>query len=84
VVAYDLHKTAMERELPVEKLEKKPETTFEFAALRCKAACKMGRDAMDGEIPSPSGVREHEYALYHLLHAIEELSVMIEEIKSSK
>ena len=52
----------------------KPKTQEEFAAYRCQLSCKIGRDALSGESKTPDGVSPIEYAIFNLLHAVEELS----------
>ena len=65
---------------PIIKPKKgKPETEAQWAALRCRMSCKIGRDAIEGrkhEVPDVL-----EYAVHCLLHAIEDLSKQIEESK---
>jgi hypothetical protein len=41
---------------------------------RAGASCRIGRDALDDRIKVPFGVSKIEYALYNLLHAVEELA----------
>ena len=41
---------------------------------RAKLACRIGRGVLEGEHPPPPGVFPHEYALFNLLHAIEEIA----------
>ena len=53
---------------------KKPKTEAERAAYRCQLSCKVGRDALEGISEPPPGVGRIEYALFNLLHAVEELS----------
>jgi hypothetical protein len=55
-------------------MKRKPKTDNEWAAYRCQLSCKIGRDALEGKTKSPAGVSAMEYALYNLLHAVEELS----------
>lgn len=52
----------------------KPKTKEEFAAWRCQAHCRIGRDALLGTSQPPEGVSPLEYAVFNLLHAVEELS----------
>ena len=59
--------------------KKKPETPAEWAAYRCQASCKIGRDALDAIKPiqdRPS----IEYAVYNLLHAVESLGKQVAEL----
>ena len=41
---------------------------------RAKLSCKIGRDALDGKTSYPPGSTRVEYALYNLLHAVEEIA----------
>lgn len=59
----------------------KPTTEAEWCAYRAQAACRIGRDALDGKAEIPPGVTRHEYALFNLLHAVEELAKLIEAKK---
>jgi hypothetical protein len=54
----------------------RPKTDAEWAAYRCKLSCKIGRDAIEGK-GVPEGCSPMEYAMFNLLHAIEELSKSI-------
>lgn len=49
-------------------------TPAEWCAYRCQLSCKIGRDVLDGRTKPPSGVTPLEYAVFNLLHAVEELS----------
>lgn len=53
---------------------KKPQTEAELCAFRCRMSCKIGRDALEGRTKIPYGVTPLEYAVFNLLHAVEELS----------
>ena len=53
---------------------KKPQTEAEWCAYRCQLSCKIGRDVLEGITKTPHGVTPLEYAVFHLLHAVEELS----------
>ena len=53
---------------------KKPQTEAEWCAYRCHLSCKIGRDVLEGITKTPHGVTPLEYAVFHLLHAVEELS----------
>lgn len=52
----------------------KPKDEREWAAYRCALSCRIGRDVLDGNKHTPDGFSRLEYALYNLLHAIEELA----------
>jgi hypothetical protein len=53
---------------------KHPETELEWCIYRCVLSCKIGRDALDGKSDPPAGRTPTEYAIYNLLHAVEELA----------
>ncbi len=57
----------------------KPKTESEWCAYRAQASCRIGRDALDGKTEIPPGVTRQEYAMFNLLHAVEELAKLIEE-----
>jgi hypothetical protein len=44
------------------------------AMYRAQLSCKIGRDVLDGKTKSPNGVMPMEYALYNLLHAVDEIA----------
>ncbi len=67
---------------PKKKPKAKPRTDAEMAAFRCRLQCRMGREAIDGKIKSY--VQPLEYALFLLLHAIEDLSLQIEYSQQAK
>lgn len=46
----------------------------EQRAYRCQLSCQLGRDALEGKIKPPKGTSPLEYALFNLLHAVDELS----------
>jgi len=54
----------------------KPKTPEEWAAYRCKLSCRIGRDVLDGKTATPPGVSRLEYAMFNLLHAVEELAAI--------
>jgi hypothetical protein len=51
-----------------------PRTPAEWSAYRCQLSCKIGRDALEGKTQPPAGCSPLEYAMFNLLHAVEELS----------
>jgi len=51
-----------------------PKSPAEWAAYRCQASCRIGRDALEGKTKPPAGCSPLEYAVFNLLHAVEELS----------
>jgi len=56
-------------------------TDAEFAAFGCQASCRIGRDALTGKTQHQDPM---QYAVFSLLHAVEDLSKQIAAIKSSK
>jgi hypothetical protein len=52
---------------------KKPKTAAEWSAYRCQASCKIGRNALFEKTENPT-----DYAIFNILHAVEELSKQIE------
>ena len=55
-----------------------PKTEAEWAAYRCRLSCKIGRDVLEGKTQPPDTVNRLEYAVFNLLHAMEDLSRAIE------
>lgn len=51
-----------------------PKTDAEWAAYRCQLSCRIGRDALEGKTKAPVGCSPLEFAVFNLLHAVEELS----------
>lgn len=51
-----------------------PRTEAEWCAYRCQLSCKIGRDVLEGKTKTPAGITPLEYAVFNLLHAVEELS----------
>jgi len=41
---------------------------------RAQLSCRIGRDALEGKTKPPCGTTPTEYALYNLLHALEEIA----------
>lgn len=58
----------------VKKQNTEPKTPDEWSAYRCQLSCKIGRDALEGKTKTPAGVSPLEWAVFNLLHAVEELS----------
>ena len=58
----------------------KPRTEAEWSAYRCQLSCKIGRDALEGKTQPPAGCSPLEYAVFNLLHAVEELSRQIDKL----
>ena len=50
---------------------------------RAQLACKVGRDALEGKTIPPHGTSPVEWAIYNLLHAIEDIAKEM-EAQSSK
>jgi hypothetical protein len=44
------------------------------AMYRAQLSCKVGRDVLDGKTKPPNGVTQMEYALFFLLHAVDEIA----------
>jgi hypothetical protein len=51
-----------------------PRTPAEWSAYRCQLSCKIGCDALEGKAQPPPGRSPLEYAVFNLLHAVEDLS----------
>jgi hypothetical protein len=41
---------------------------------RAQLSCKIGRDAIEGKITPPDGTAPMEWAMFNLLHAVEEIA----------
>ena len=52
----------------------KPRTAEDWCAYRCQLSCSIGRDVLSGKSAPPHGVTAMEFAIFNLLHAVEELS----------
>lgn len=48
------------------------------ALYRAKLSCKIGRDALEGCIEIPANVQSIDWALFNLLHAVEEIATALE------
>jgi len=57
-----------------DSVKAKPKTPRERAAYRCKLSCQIGRDSLEYKFKTPPGVSPLEYAVFNLLHAVEELA----------
>lgn len=53
---------------------KTPQTPEEWTIHRIQLSCQIGRDAIDGSAKPPAGCTRLEWAIYNMLHAIEELA----------
>jgi hypothetical protein len=42
---------------------------------RAQLSCKIGRDAIEGKITPPDGATPMEWAMFNLLHAVEEIAI---------
>ena len=51
------------------------------ALYRVKLHCKVGRDSLEGKAPVGLPCRNQEYAMFYLLHAVEDLALAIGEIQ---
>jgi hypothetical protein len=52
----------------------KPQTPREMALYRVSLSCKIGRDALEGIGTPIQGVTATQYALFCLLHAVEDIA----------
>ena len=59
-------KRAMSR--PVDGLVRHP------GLYRAQLSCKLGRDALEGKTTPPDGVTPMEWAMFNLLHAVEDVA----------
>jgi len=59
-------KRAMSR--PVDGLVRHP------GLFRAQLSCKLGRDALEGKTTPPDGVTPMEWAMFNLLHAVEDVA----------
>lgn len=41
---------------------------------RAQLSCKIGRDVLEGKITPPDGTAPMEWAMFNLLHAVEEIA----------
>lgn len=64
--AMTTRKRAMSR--PVDGLVRHP------GLYRAQLSCKIGRDALEGKTQCPEGVSPIEWAMFNLLHAVEEIA----------
>jgi hypothetical protein len=55
-----------------------PKNDREWALYRCKASCRIGRQALDGDIVLPVGHQPIDWAMYNMLHAISEIATVME------
>jgi hypothetical protein len=60
-----------------------PKTPIAWAAHRAKLNTKIARDCIAAEKEPPAGVSRMEYALFCLIHAVEELAE-IERMKEER
>ena len=44
---------------------------------RAQLSCKIGRDVLEGKTAAPDGVQPIEWALFNILHAIEEIAMAL-------
>jgi len=50
------------------------------ALYRARLACKIGRDIISGETEPPCGLACYEYAIFNLLHAIDDIALALGDI----
>lgn len=70
-------------------MKRKPQTETEWCAYRCQLSCRLARDILDGKTRTPPTGTPLEFAVFNLLHAVEELSkqianAMAEQAKGEK
>jgi hypothetical protein len=53
----------------------------EFTLYRARLSCKAGRNAIEGKITPPCGLSPIEWAIYNLLHAVEDIARAMEKSK---
>jgi hypothetical protein len=58
------------------KTTAKPQTPEQWAAYRATLSCKLGIDCLNGTTPPPEGLTRTDYALYNLLHALQDLATL--------
>ena len=63
--------------------KKKPSTPREYALYRVSLSCKVGRDGLEGR-KMPPGVTREQWALYNLLHAVEDMALALGMDKEGK
>ena len=51
---------------------------------RAGLSCKLGRDALEGKLACPPGVTPMEWAMYNLLHAVDDLVQAVEGIQAGR
>lgn len=59
-------------------MNKKPETPEEWCLWRAQAACKTGKDVIDGEVNPPESATRIEYALFLLIGAVGEIAAYLQ------
>ena len=65
---------ATKKSKPAKKKNAAKELERTSELYRAKLACQIGRGVLEREHPTPPGVFPHEYALFNLLHAVEEIA----------
>ena len=55
-----------------------PGCSAKNALYRARLSCAIGRDAIEGRIEIPANVSPMEWAMFNLLHAVEEIASAIE------
>jgi protein involved in temperature-dependent protein secretion len=56
----------------------------EFTLYRARLSCKVGRNAVEGKITPPCGLSPLEWAIYNLLHAVEDIAGAMEKRDEKK
>ena len=59
-------------------IKPKPRSQLEWAVERARMSCKVGRDGINGAQDLPDGVTGLEWAVYNLLHAVEDVANAVE------
>jgi hypothetical protein len=49
---------------------------------RAGLSCRIGRDIIAGEVKPPNGLSVIEYAIFNLLHAVEDIALSMEKEKT--
>ncbi|CAB4212923.1 hypothetical protein UFOVP1444_40 [uncultured Caudovirales phage] len=62
-------------------MKTKPKTPSEWAALRCQISCKIGTDELNKKTYADDPMA---FALYNLIHAVNDLSKQVEELGKRK
>ena len=63
----------MKKNTPKTALQRNPEL------YRARLSCKIGRDALEGTSKPPANTTSLEYAVFLLLHAVEDIAAAMEK-----